>query len=141
MGVGIRRKNNGELGKVGQSVPAMMIEARSAIHARGLRYRLRPKEMPGPPDLVFPRFQTVLFIGDCAQVGHECDLGSGLHLRPSAQRHHWKRFAALRSVLSNRGWSVVVWWECELRSAEQIEAKADGLQQDLLRSQPWTEGD
>ena len=52
--------------------PEMLI--RRGLHARGLRFRLQDRKLPGCPDLIFPRFRAALFVHGCFWHGHDCHL-------------------------------------------------------------------
>lgn len=90
---------------------------RSAAHRLGLRFRLHVRELPGRPDLVFPRHKTVIFVHGCFWHRHDC----GLAATPETRAEFWqKKFAAnvsrdarKREDLERAGWRVVEIWECE----------------------------
>ena len=91
---------------------------RSALHRTGLRYRLHVKELPGTPDLVFPKFRAVVFVHGCYWHSHGCYKSTV----PKTNREFWKeKFRANRirdkrkcNDLQRRGWRVLVIWECAL---------------------------
>jgi DNA mismatch endonuclease, patch repair protein len=97
--------------------PEMLI--RRGLHARGLRYRLHDRALPGRPDLVFPRYHTVVFIHGCFWHMHGCPLSK----LPSTRKEFWLRKLegnAARDhkaieALTSAGWRVLVIWECALR--------------------------
>ena len=106
---GIRGKN---------TRPEMLI--RRFLHGRGLRYRLHDRKLPGTPDLVFPKYGTVIFIHGCFWHRHEgCKYAS----MPATNVEFWQtKFAGnvrrdreAVAVLQNAGWRVIVLWECGLR--------------------------
>lgn len=109
---GIRAKN---------TRPEMIV--RRALHARGFRYRLHVKDLPGKPDLVFPRYGAVLFIHGCFWHGHACPLFKV----PSTRTEFWvkkidrnrENDAKARALLEERGWQVLEVWECELRASKK----------------------
>ena len=51
--------------------PEMLL--RRALHAKGFRYRLHDRQLPGRPDLVFPKFRAIVFVNGCFWHGHQCD--------------------------------------------------------------------
>lgn len=95
------------------------LKVRRAAHAMGLRFRLHRRDLPGNPDLVFPRHRIALFVHGCFWHGHGCKRGGS---GPKSNTSYWapkiertqKRDAAAREALEARGWRVVVLWECEL---------------------------
>jgi DNA mismatch endonuclease (patch repair protein) len=97
--------------------PEMVV--RRLIHSMGFRYRLHRRDLPGCPDLVFPRLNTVLFVHGCFWHGHHCRAGRN---RPASNREYWisklDRNAARdkrnRAALRRLGWRVCVIWECQV---------------------------
>lgn len=104
--------------------PEMMI--RQGLHARGLRYRLHVRNLPGTPDLVFPSARAVLFVHGCFWHGHSCLL----FRMPSTRAEFWEakiarnRFVDERSgrALADLGWRVGVIWECALKGRTRLPA-------------------
>lgn len=105
------------------------VHFRSALHARGLRFRIHGKNLPGTPDLVFPRWKAVVFIHGCFWHGHRCPRAA----LPATRTDYWaqkqaknqQRDARAVRKLRAQGWRVRVLWECRLtdldRSAVQLE--------------------
>ena len=99
---------------------------RRKAHALGLRFRLHRKDLPGTPDLVFPKYRAVVFIHGCFWHRHAGCPKAGM---PKSRVRFWKeKFArnvkrARRDVrrLSNLGWSVSVIWECETKNPATVE--------------------
>jgi DNA mismatch endonuclease, patch repair protein len=100
---------------------------RSVAHRLGLRFRLHRKELPGRPDLVFPRHRTAVFVQGCFWHRHDC----GLAAVPKTRTEFWlakfaanvKRDRLCRAELENRGWRVLEIWECETRDARIVERR------------------
>ncbi len=97
--------------------PEMAI--RRGIHARGLRYRLHDRSLPGRPDMVFPKYHAAVFIHGCFWHAHDCSLFK----LPNTRQDFWKKKLednAARDrnaieALQVAGWRVLVIWECALR--------------------------
>lgn len=95
------------------------VAVRKALFARGFRYRLNVRRLPGRPDLVLPRYNAAVFIHGCYWHGHDC----GLFRLPSTNREFWQtkinsnRERDLRNAAALRaaGWRVAIVWECALR--------------------------
>lgn len=95
------------------------VRLRTALHAKGFRYRLHDKRLPGKPDLVFPGRKAVIFVHGCFWHGHDCHL----FRLPKTNTEFWRgKIAANRSRDSNQldslasdGWSCLVVWECAVR--------------------------
>lgn len=99
--------------------PEMLI--RRGLHARGLRYRLHDRSLPGRPDLVFPKYRTAVFIHGCFWHAHGCALSK----LPATRQDFWQaklganaaRDQKAVDALRTGGWRVLVIWECALRGA------------------------
>jgi DNA mismatch endonuclease (patch repair protein) len=92
---------------------------RRGLHAKGFRYRLHVKELPGKPDLVLPKYKAAIFVHGCFWHGHDCPLFRW----PSTREEFWRekirsnvgRDARNVETLLNRDWRVATVWECGLR--------------------------
>lgn len=101
------------------------ILVRRLLHARGYRYRLHGKDLPGCPDVVFPGRKKVLFVHGCFWHGHDCARGSRI---PKTNSDYWIKKVArnrARDVASLKhlrlhGWRVLALWECELRDETKV---------------------
>lgn len=92
---------------------------RRALHARGLRYRLHCRNLPGSPDLVFPKYRVVIFVHGCFWHRHGCTYTT----TPETRKDFWNsKFE--KNILRDRknidellklGWNPVIVWECELK--------------------------
>lgn len=97
---------------------------RSALHRRGLRFKLHDASLPGKPDLVFPKFHAVVFIHGCFWHRHECQYFKW----PRSNRVFWRsklQGNARRDTLTvdnlrNVGWRVCVLWECALKQKTSV---------------------
>lgn len=126
---GIRAKN---------TKPELMI--RKALHARGFRYRLYDPKVLGKPDLVLPKWKTVIFINGCFWHGHDCHL----HKLPTTRTAFWReklqknrdRDKRVRESLREAGWRVLIIWECALRGRGKI-----GVDQVIDCIVEWLKGD
>ena len=109
MMAGIRGKNTGP-----------EVSLRRAMHARGFRYRLHVRSMPGRPDLIFPRYKAVVFVHGCFWHRHE---GCRYATSPATRPEFWtEKFAANvardrnnEGRLRDAGWRIAVVWECALK--------------------------
>jgi DNA mismatch endonuclease (patch repair protein) len=99
------------------TAPEMVL--RSALHAQGFRYRLHDRRLPGKPDMVFPRFNAVLFAHGCFWHGHDCHLFKW----PSTRPEFWKKKIGRNrendtgneARLAELGWRRGIVWECALK--------------------------
>lgn len=98
--------------------PEMLV--RKFLFANGYRYRLNVKTLPGKPDIVLPKYKTVIFINGCFWHGHE---GCRYFVIPKTRTEWWiekitgtqKRDREAENQLNALGWKVIVVWECELK--------------------------
>ncbi|KGN85366.1 very short patch repair endonuclease [Porphyromonas sp. COT-290 OH860] len=93
---------------------------RKALFARGFRYRVNDKKLPGKPDIVLPKYKTVIFIHGCFWHGHEdCKYA----YIPKTNTKFWidkitsnaERNKVNAEKLTALGWNVLTVWECEIR--------------------------
>ncbi|MBU1690636.1 MAG: DNA mismatch endonuclease Vsr [Gammaproteobacteria bacterium] len=96
------------------------MKVRRFLHARGFRYRLHDKSLPGSPDLCLPRYRVVIFVQGCFWHRHE---GCRLSYVPASNKNVWlakfqqnvERDRKNIDSLVRAGWRVIVLWECGLR--------------------------
>lgn len=108
------------------------IALRRALHARGLRFRLHVRNLPGKPDLVLPKYQAAILVHGCFWHRH---CGCRYTTTPATRPEFWKaKFAAnekrdevVRSSLEAAGWRVAVVWECALRRDETVTEAAEAI--------------
>ena len=99
------------------------MRVRRIVHAKGYRYRLYSRDLPGCPDLVFPARKKVIFVHGCFWHRHE-----GCGRLPKSRLDFWlpklesnrQRDLVNQERLRGMGWSVLVVWECESRDAEVL---------------------
>jgi DNA mismatch endonuclease, patch repair protein len=105
------------------TAPEMLI--RRALHARGYRFRLHDRKLPGRPDLVFPKYKAIILVHGCFWHGHDCHLFKW----PATRREFWQqkisqnqnRDAKVASRLEEEGWRALVVWECMLKGRARID--------------------
>jgi DNA mismatch endonuclease (patch repair protein) len=98
--------------------PEMLV--RKFLFANGFRYHLHVKTLPGKPDIVLPKYKTVIFIHGCFWHGHD---GCKYFVVPKTRTEWWLNkiigniSSDSRNIESLRlyGWNIIVLWECELR--------------------------
>lgn len=90
---------------------------RRLVHSMGFRYRLHRKDLPGKPDLVFPRLRKVIFVHGCFWHMHNCRYGA---VKPATNPEFWdkkrqsnvQRDLLVQEKLSSLGWDALIVWEC-----------------------------
>lgn len=106
------------------TAPEMRI--RSALHQLGYRFRLHVKELPGKPDIVLPKYKTVIFVHGCFWHRHK---GCVRATTPSTNQEYWEkkfqqnvmRDKLEQDELKRMGWRVIVVWECNVDKISEIE--------------------
>lgn len=97
---------------------------RSLLHRAGFRFRLHAGKLPGRPDIVLPRYRTVIFVHGCFWHRHE---GCSNATMPKTRTEFWRdKFARTverdlqkQKELEALGWKVLTVWECELQSSPE----------------------
>ncbi len=92
---------------------------RRGLHRRGFRFRLQRRDLPGRPDLTFPRYRAVVQVNGCFWHGHDCHL----FRMPATREAFWQakiaenqqRDLRTQQELIWRGWRVLTVWECATR--------------------------
>ncbi|MEJ8574150.1 very short patch repair endonuclease [Microbaculum marinum] len=104
------------------------LRVRKLAHALGYRFRLHRRDLPGKPDLVFPRLGKIAFVHGCFWHRHE---GCRLATPSKSRTEFWEaKFARnverdqrVQEELRKLGWDVIVIWECETRDPRKLENK------------------
>ncbi|MDP8243630.1 MAG: very short patch repair endonuclease [Candidatus Hinthialibacter antarcticus] len=106
--------------------PEMIV--RRLAHSLGFRFRLHRADLPGKPDLAFPRLRKVIFVHGCFWHSHRCKHG---RRRPQSNQEYWtakldrnkQRDQKHRRALKRLGWSVLVVWECQLSDYDTLQSR------------------
>jgi len=103
--------------------PEMLV--RKFLHAQGFRYRLHTKKLPGKPDIVLPKYKTVIFIHGCFWHGHD---NCKYFVIPKTRTEWWltkinvnkaNDFKAIKA-LKKHGWRIIHLWECVLKPSKVV---------------------
>ena len=98
--------------------PEMLV--RRFLHAQGFRYRLHVKDLPGKPDIVLPKYKTVIFIHGCFWHGHE---DCKYYVVPKTRTEWWlnkinsniANDKKVAKILKQEGWKIITLWGCQLK--------------------------
>ena len=99
------------------------IAVRRLLHSMGYRFRLHRKDLPGSPDIVLPKYKTVIFVHGCFWHRHKnCKYAS----TPKTRQEFWEakfreninRDKLNQENLSSKGWKIIVVWECEINDKD-----------------------
>lgn len=105
------------------------ILVRKFLFSQGLRYRINVKKLTGKPDIVLPKFRTIIFINGCFWHGHSCKKGQ----LPTSNIDFWKekissnkkRDSKNVDLLAKLGWKVITIWQCEISNINSRKAKLE----------------
>ena len=108
------------------------LRVRRLAHGMGYRFRLHGKDLPGKPDLVFPRLHKVVFVHGCFWHGHDCARGARI---PVKNRDYWSNKIARNKArdqtthiaLTALKWGGCVLWECEVKQQEHVRRELRGF--------------
>lgn len=101
--------------------PEMLV--RKFLHANGFRYKLHDKSLPGKPDIVLPKYKTVIFVHGCFWHGHK---NCKYFVVPKTRTEWWlnkingniANDAKAAKALRKKGWKVIYIWECNLNAVK-----------------------
>lgn len=133
------KKRSEVMSRVGSKDTKPELLIRKGLHARGFRYRLHVNNLPGKPDMVFPRYKSVIQINGCFWHGHSCPRCR----MPNSNSEYWNRKIARnrerdisnRRSLTDEGWRVLTIWECALTGKWKLDLdQVIALTSEWLRS-------
>ena len=101
---------------------------RSLLHRLGFRFRLHRRDLPGKPDIVFPRYRKVIFVHGCFWHLHNKCVDGRV---PKSRRSYWQpkltrnveRDYLSRAALRKLGWKSLVLWECQTSDEKALTAR------------------
>lgn len=114
-----KKKRSEVMSKIRSKNTKPELTLRKALFAKGYRYRINYKKLPGKPDIVLPKYKTAIFIHGCFWHGHEhCKIS---HI-PKSNTDFWQhKISTNRERDKNNetkilalGWNVLILWECEI---------------------------
>lgn len=112
------QKRSDIMSKIGGKNTKPEILVRKFLFSKGFRYRINVKTLPGKPDIVLPKYKTVIFVNGCFWHGHNCKKGK----LPSSNIDFWRgkisnnklRDDKNSDLLIKLGWKVIIIWQCEI---------------------------
>ncbi len=115
-----KKKRSEVMSKIRSKDTKPEIALRKALFARGFRYRVNDRKLPGKPDIVLPKYKTVIFLHGCFWHRHD---GCKYAYTPKTNTEFWvdkitsnaERDKINLQKLTALGWSVITVWECEIR--------------------------
>lgn len=106
-----------------ETMPEILV--RRFLFSHGFRFRKNDKRYPGKPDIVLPKYKTIIFVHGCFWHSHDCKAAQ----LPETNREFWeekisknaKRDKRNQKELREEGWKVIVLWLCEIKSQKKRE--------------------
>jgi len=119
------------------------IIVRKYLFSQGFRYRLHWKKLQGKPDIVLPKYRTVIFVHGCFWHGHPMCKCAKL---PATNTETWQRKISANierdrkniEILEKEGWHVIVVWQCEIRNKKDRETRLKSLSEEIRGDQIQT---
>ena len=116
-----KSKRSEIMSKIGGKDTKLEIIIRKYLFSKGFRYKKNDKRYPGKPDIVLPKYQTIIFVHGCFWHGHKNCKASKL---PETRKRFWKNKISdnmtrdLKNIreLEKLGWNVIVVWNCEINN-------------------------
>ena len=116
---------------------------RKFLFAQGFRYRKNDSKLPGKPDIVLPKYRTVIFVNGCFWHGHE---GCRYFKYPRTNEDFWRakihgnrlRDRVKAEALQEQGWHVIIVWECQLKGSNAdhcLESLIDEIRKKTAKEQ------
>jgi len=123
-----KKKRSWNMSRIRSKDTKPEIIVRSLLHGMGYRFRLHRKDLPGRPDIVLPKYKTVIFVHGCFWHGHRGCKRSNI---PKSNQEYWipkinrniERDQKNSAILRRVGWKVMKIWECECKHPEKITKK------------------
>lgn len=111
------------------------ILVRKYLFGKGFRFRKNDKRLPGRPDIVLPKYKTVIFIHGCFWHGHHCKAGK----LPETNKDFWEnkinsnmeRDKKNQHKLEKLGWKIIITWQCKLKNEKVLTKKLKEIEQKI----------
>jgi DNA mismatch endonuclease (patch repair protein) len=125
-----KQKRSEVMSKIRSKDTKPELALRKALFARGFRYRMNDTKLPGKPDIVLPKYKTVIFVHGCFWHGHEREICKYAIDTPKTNIEYWtKKIASNKKRdsenilrISSMGWNILTIWECEIMQKSNIDA-------------------
>lgn len=114
------------MSKVGQKSTGPEVKLRKALFAKGYRYRINVRSLPGSPDIVLPKYKVAIFVHGCFWHRHK---GCKYATMPKTREEFWKKKFDANIVrdkqniekLIGMGWRVAIVWECVIKTKDIVQ--------------------
>jgi DNA mismatch endonuclease, patch repair protein len=120
-----------------ETMPEMRV--RRFLFSQGFRFRKNVNILPGKPDIVLPKYKTIIFVNGCFWHGHKKCKASTL---PETRKEFWTnkinsnidRDKRIIKALKKAGWKVIIVWQCEIKNEAKKEVRFDKLSKEISGS-------
>ena len=117
-----------------ETTPEILV--RKFLFSKGFRFRKNVKNLSGKPDIVLPRYKTVIFVHGCFWHGHSCKRGA----LPETNHEFWQEKIEKNQERDNhniwelkeKGWNVIIIWQCEIKNKKMRESRLNSLIDEIL---------
>lgn len=130
-----KRKRSEIMSKISGTETKPEILIRKYLFGKGFRFRKNDKRLPGRPDIVLPKYKTVIFIHGCFWHGHHCKAGK----LPETNKEFWRnkinsnieRDKKNQHKLEKLGWKIIIIWQCKLKNKKMMIKKLKEIEQKI----------
>jgi len=130
-----KNKRSRIMSKISGKETKYEILVRKLLFEKGFRYRKNDKRLPGRPDIVLPKYKTIIFIHGCFWHGHHCKAAK----LPETNKEFWEnkinsnieRDKNNQLVLRKLGWKIIIIWQCELKNKKMITEKLKEIERKI----------
>jgi len=125
------QKRKEVMASIGSKDSIPEVKVRKRLHALGFRFRLHSNKLAGKPDIVLPKYRSIIFVHGCFWHKHNCKRGT----TPKSNLEYWdkkldrnvERFKEASMELRKQNWKILVIWECEVKDLENIDKLANQM--------------
>ena len=130
-----KNKRSKIMSKISGKETKYEIIVRKFLFEKGFRYRKNDKRLPGRPDIVLPKYKTIIFIHGCFWHGHHCKAAK----LPETNKEFWEnkinsnieRDKNNQLILGKLGWKIIIIWQCELKNKKIITEKLKEIERKI----------
>ena len=130
-----KRKRSEIMSKISGTETKPEILVRKYLFSKRFRFRKNDKRLPGRPDIVLPKYKTVIFIHGCFWHGHHCKAGK----LPETNKEFWEnkinsnmeRDKKNQHKLEKLGWKIIITWQCKLKNKKMMTKKLKEIEQKI----------
>ena len=130
-----KAKRSAIMSKISGKETKPEILVRKFLHTNGFRFRKNDKRYPGKPDVILPKFKTIIFIHGCFWHGHLCKAGK----LPETRKEFWTEKLQANKARDNQniqelkklGWKVLVIWQCEIKNKSVRSERLESLLEEI----------